>query len=198
MKKIASKEVKMHNSKKAELLETCKRLFIISIFIVLIFGSQRVKAADLATMSKADYLEIETRIIEILAKESDSAVQLSIQPEITYTEKEMELMARIIHAEAGICNELEKYRVGNVVLNRVNDETGSFKNTIEKVIYQKGQFTSVDTKTWNETPTDREYKIAKNLLDGIRVMPDTIVWFSKGHRYGELYDRSEWHAFSGW
>lgn len=188
----------MSQLKKAELLVTCTRTIIISILIVLILGGQKVSAKEPVTIKHTDYLEKEIQVLEDLAQESDSVVQLTIESSIEYSDRDLDLMARVIHAEAGICDDLEKYRVGNVVLNRKKDESGSYGDTIKSVIYQKGQFSSVDGKNWNETPTDREYEIAENLLNGIRVLPANIVWFAQEHRYGTLYDKSEWHYFSGY
>lgn len=114
-----------------------------------------------------------------------------------YTEEELELLARVMYAEAGMCDDKELYRVANVVLNRVNDDSRNFANTIKGVIYQEGQFTSVGGKQWNIGPTEREMKIAKDVLEGARILPSNTYWFSKGHRYGDLIYESDWHCFSG-
>ena len=121
---------------------------------------------------------------------------LTPQSAIEYTEEDIELLAKVIYAEAGVCDEMEKYRVGNVVLNRVNDETNEFENSIEGVIYQDGQFTSVGGTNWQHGPT--EIRIATELLEGKRIFPEYIVWFSKKCNYGKVYYTSEWHEFSGW
>ena len=123
---------------------------------------------------------------------------LESQIAMEYTEEDVNLLAKIIYAEAGICDKMEKYRVGNVVLNRVNDETNQFENSIEGVIYQDGQFTSVGGKNWNNGPTEEEIGIAIELLEGKRVFPENVVWFSKKCNYGQLYYTSEWHEFSAW
>lgn len=77
---------------------------------------------------------------------------------------------------------MEQLRVGNVILNRLNDiENNEFKNvnTIADVIYQKGQFTSIGGKAWNRGPTETQINIAKELLEGKRVLDSRVVWFSK-------------------
>ena len=51
---------------------------------------------------------------------------------------ELDLLAAIIHCEAGGESRTGKVAVGAVVLNRV--ASGSFPNTITDVIYQGGQF----------------------------------------------------------
>ena len=54
---------------------------------------------------------------------------------------ELDLLAAIIHCEAGGESRTGKVAVGAVVLNRVN--SSSFPNTITDVVYQSGQFSPV-------------------------------------------------------
>lgn len=68
---------------------------------------------------------------------------LDEEESMNYTDDDVQVLARVMYAEAGICDDQELYRVANVVVNRVNDESGIFKNTVQGVIYQSGQFTSV-------------------------------------------------------
>ena len=159
-----------------------RRIMICLILFILIFSQkQDVQASDKRGNE------------EILLVEQELPME--------YTEKELILLATVIYAEAGICNDQEKYRVGNVVINRLNDnEHKEFikVDTLEKVIYQQGQFTCVGGRAWREGPTEKEKEIAKELLEGKRVLPEYVVWFSKKHKYGEKYHESKWHVFSGW
>lgn len=122
---------------------------------------------------------------------------LDRQEPMEYTEEELTLLATVIYAEAGICDDKELYRVANVVVNRVNNDSGQFEDTIKGVIYQEGQFTSVDGEAWNRGPTQREIDIAKDVLEGARIFLNNTYWFSRGHRYGDIQYKSEWHYFSG-
>ncbi len=56
-----------------------------------------------------------------------------------YSQDEINLLAALIHCEAGGESYTGKVAVGAVVLNRVN--SAAFPNTISEVIYQSGQFT---------------------------------------------------------
>ena len=116
---------------------------------------------------------------------------------IEYTQEELDCLASVMYAEAGGCDDTELYLVANVVINRVNDKSGNFKDSIIDVIYQKGQFTSVNGEAWNRGPTEREYAIAEDVLQGKRVALSNVYWFSKGMSYGNVYYKSEWHYFSG-
>lgn len=59
--------------------------------------------------------------------------------EVKYSKDELKLLACIVHAEAGNQSYEGKLAVANVVLNRV--KSSKYPGTIEKVIYQSGQFT---------------------------------------------------------
>lgn len=163
---------------------------IAAFILLLFFQKQEVQAAN---------IEENKNTLEVQQVQPTEMIEQALPME--YTEEDVILLATVIYAEAGICDESEQFRVGNVVLNRVKDtEHNDFKNvnTIEGVIYQKGQFTSVGGKAWNRGPTEIQIEIAKELIEGKRVLPDNVVWFSKGLRYGEEYYTSDWHVFSKW
>lgn len=117
---------------------------------------------------------------------------------ISYTAEDEVLLATVIYAEAAGCSDMEKRRVGNVVLNRMQDTTNTFPNTLKEVVYQEGQFTSVGGKLWRKGPTEDELQIARDLLNGQRVLTENIVWFSKKCYYGKVYYVSDWHEYAGW
>ena len=66
---------------------------------------------------------------------------------ISYTEKDKELLARIMRAEALNEGDLGMLMVGDVVINRAiaNCYTFSNVNNIYDVIYQKNQFVGIDS-----------------------------------------------------
>ena len=113
------------------------------------------------------------------------------------TDEELELMAAIVHAEAGNQDLTGKRLVADVVLNRVNDE--AFPDTVEDVIYQKNQFSPVANgslaKAYDHlTPDDYE---AVRLELGERLDYE-IIYFTAGHytRYGvPAYQHGD-HYFS--
>ena len=170
-----------------------KKILISSILVVLLlvlFQKQEVQATT---------IEENANTLEVPPVQEEEVIEQVLPTE--YTEEDIMLLATVIYAEAGICDDEEKYRVGNVVINRVNDiEHNDFKNvnSIREVIYQKTQFTSVGGDAWKHGPTEIEIRIARELLEGKRVLPDYVVWFSKAHKYGEEYCKSSWHVFSGW
>lgn len=121
------------------------------------------------------------------------------KPAMEYTDEDLYYLANGIYSEAGICSDMECYRVGQVILDRKLDTTGRFpQNTIKEVLYASGQFGCVGGKAWRHGPTDRELAIAKDLLEGARVFPESAVWFNNKHDYGYLYCHPEYHYFSGY
>lgn len=61
------------------------------------------------------------------------------KPEFELTQEEMELIARMVRAEAGNQDQVGKRLVVDVILNRVCDD--KFSDTVGGVVYQAGQFT---------------------------------------------------------
>ena len=172
-----------------------RRKLLISVLaafmFLLFFQKQEVRAAD-----------VEKTLDELLVWGKENPMEEVEQDEpMEYTEEELILLATVIYAEAGICDVFEKYCVGNVVLNRLNDyEHHEFANlnSIRDVIYQENQFSCIGGEAWKRGPTEKELEIAQELLEGKRVLPDYVVWFSKKMQYGEEYHTSKWHVFSGW
>lgn len=78
---------------------------------------------------------------------------------------QLELLARVIAAEAQGEPFEGQVAVGAVILNRVNDPR--FPNTLSGVIYQPHAFESVTNGLiWRRTPTDEAYRAARAALNG--------------------------------
>lgn len=93
----------------------------------------------------------------------------------SYTAADLDLLARIINAEAG-CDWMPDWvqqMVGSVVLNRVNSEY--FPNTIREVIYQPGQYGPVYNGMINRTPSQRVINNAKYILENGSICPPNVT-----------------------
>ena len=77
---------------------------------------------------------------------------------------DLELLARIISAEARGEPYIGQVAVGAVVLNRV--ESSSFPDSISGVIYQPGAFTAITDGQINEAVTDSARRAARDALNG--------------------------------
>lgn len=100
---------------------------------------------------------------------------------INYTSKELDLLARLMRAEALSDGNLAMLMVGNVAINRAIANCDVFKNidTLTKVINQSpGGFAGVNSYLFQSSPTTLEKNLAKRCLKGEYFYPAThSLWF---------------------
>ena len=100
---------------------------------------------------------------------------------ISYTSKELDLLARLMRAEALSDGNLGMLMVGNVAINRVICNCIDFRNirTITDMVYQSpGGFSSINSSLFNSNPTTNELRLAKRVIDGEDFYPATnALWF---------------------
>ena len=117
--------------------------------------------------------------------------QRSTNPEPNYTEKELDMLSRIIYAEAGsdcITDEHQQL-VGMVVINRINDPR--FPDTMEEVIMAKGQYDCVRNGSYYKKPSERAIENAKKVLCGEVDAPPNMVYqaeFPQGYEIYKTFD----------
>lgn len=125
---------------------------------------------------------------------------------VTYTEKEVELLARLMKSEALGEGEEGMLLVGNVVINRVVANCDVFRNTrtITEVVYQMNQFSGVGTPLFNEAVTQKQMDLALRCIEGYRNEPAyNALWFKNPGRnqpcpeefYGRLAGKYLSHCF---
>ena len=81
-----------------------------------------------------------------------------------YSDNDINLLAKLIAAEARGETYKGQVAVGAVVLNRVSHT--SFPDTIAGVIYQKGAFSCVTDSNWNVSPDSTSLKAARDCING--------------------------------
>lgn len=100
---------------------------------------------------------------------------------IKYTDKELELLARLMRAEALGEGNLGMLMVGNVGVNRVLADCLTFKDikTVSQMIYQNpGGFSGTNSSLFYGNPTEKEKLLAKRALRGEYYYPATnALWF---------------------
>ena len=100
---------------------------------------------------------------------------------VKYTDKELELLARLMRAEALGEGSLGMLMVGNVGVNRVLANCLTFKNitTLYKMIYQSpGGFSGINSSLFYGNPTEKEKLLARRVLRGESYYPATnSLWF---------------------
>lgn len=115
---------------------------------------------------------------------STSSGSSSSSSSSTYSDADINLLARLIYGEARGESYVGQVAVGAVVLNRI--KSASFPNTMSGVIYQRYAFTAVDDGQINLTPNATARKAAQDAMNG---------WDPS---YGALYYYNPATATSAW
>ncbi len=129
-----------------------------------------------------------------------------MSPRIAYNDSDVDLLARIMKAEALGEGEQGMLMVGNVVINRVVANCDVFKNTrtISEVIYQKNAFAGVNQPLFSQPINAKERELALRNINGYRIEPAyNALWFKNpGAKkacpstfYGQLTGRYKHHCF---
>lgn len=106
------------------------------------------------------------------------------------TEPEIELLARLVHAEAGNQDPIGKRLVADVILNRIDSDR--FPDNLTDVVTAAGQFTEPATSY-----TDSDMDAVKQELGGR--LDENVLYFRTGyyHKHGTPAYQHGAHYFSG-
>lgn len=95
------------------------------------------------------------------------------------SEKDIKLLATLCMSEAALQNDTGKLAVMQVVMNRVKSDL--FPNTVQSVIYQKGQFDGIHTKHFKSDTTQvfkHTFQLAKKIyFSEVKVVPSTTLFY---------------------
>ena len=105
-----------------------------------------------------------------------SALGISVSDTQQSTSGDVDLLARLISAEARGEPYTGQVAVGAVVLNRV--ESPAFPNSMSGVIYQSGAFSCLQDGQFWGTVTDSAYKAARDALNGWDPSGGAIYYFN--------------------
>lgn len=133
-------------------------------------------------------------------------VILSMSSRVAYNSREVDLLARLIKAEALGEGQEGMLLVGNVVINRVAAVCDVFRDvvSITDAIYQKNAFAGVGTNLFNGPANAKEKELALRTIKGYRNAPATYsLWFKNPGTnvncpekfYGVLSGRFKNHCF---
>ena len=89
---------------------------------------------------------------------------------------QVDLLARLISAEARGEPYSGQVAVGAVVLNRIKHP--SFPNTLSGVIYQSGAFTCISDGQFNQPVAESAYRAARDALNGVDPSGGAIYYFN--------------------
>lgn len=119
----------------------------------------------------------------------------SYQPSGWYDPQTLDLIARVINAEAGSMSLEGKVSVGNVIMNRV--ASPEFPNTVYGVLYQRNQFTVVNYASFQRTPSEESVLAAKMAMDGVNYVPGAMFYNVAGMRSWASRNRPFLMSFAG-
>lgn len=175
-----------------------KNAALMALAITIFFGAHAaVDALDRHEEKKAEpvYVVSEPKDVIVLPTEPQvkaikAVVEIptepATEPEPTYSEADLEMLALVIYQEAGgdACSDETRLMVGNVVLNRVADER--FPDTIEEVLLQERQYGRLHwtglvwperaNKSVEAHAVERAYKCAERVLNGELLLPEDVIW----------------------
>lgn len=104
---------------------------------------------------------------------STSGFSILEQGEDFYDKDSVYWLSRVISSEAGAEPLEGMIGVGNVVLNRANDDSGIFADTIKSVIFQYNQFSVVKSGAIYREPSEMSVIAAKLCLEGYNTVEDS-------------------------
>ena len=135
-----------------------------------IYGSQTVRAVK--------YFQRTNGLKEdgIVGAQTLKALGMPNTGESSSQTADVELLARVISAEARGEPYSGQVAVGAVILNRV--EHPSFPNTIAGVVYQPGAFTCMVDGQFNEPVADSAVRAARDALNGVDPSGGAIYYFN--------------------
>ena len=112
---------------------------------------------------------------------------------VKYTKKELDLLARLMRAEAESEGELGMLMVGNVGINRVLANCLDFKKitSIEQMVFQRpGGFEATLYSYFYQAAREVDKKLARRVIYGERFHPATrALWF---YNSGDDDCRAKW------
>ena len=97
------------------------------------------------------------------------------------SERDIDLLAKIAMAEAESQTELGKRLVIDTVLNRVDSD--EFPDTVEKVIFQKGQFAPIIDGRWEQCYVKDD--IRELVIEELENRTNSDVMFFRTKRYSK-------------
>lgn len=100
----------------------------------------------------------------------------SLLKKVSVNQEELDLLARIIYAEARGESYKGQVAVGAVVMNRV--QSSSFPNTVREVILQSGAFTAVDDGQFSLKPDATAYQAAMDAVRGVDPTGNALYYFN--------------------
>ena len=145
-------------------------LIVVAIFIAL----------TLSSMAHAEVFE------------GEIPEELQLVADYESYEHDLDILAHLLCGECqGGSRELQE-AVGSVVLNRVASD--KFPDTIEEVVFQRGQYACTWDGNYDRTPTERNWEVAGYLLENGSQIPENVV-FQAQFKQGKVWKKIDSEIF---
>lgn len=131
--------------------------------------------------SIARYAKEEARIQEAAMPLVMSRIEAS-KRKTSLTGEEIQLLQKVVSAEARGESSETQYTVACVVLNRI--ESDIFPDTLAEVIVQSGQFACVENGAVYSAPITESVAEAVNKALDNNTVDENVLWFRSGHYHG--------------
>lgn len=133
-----------------------------------------------------------TDIPENLIVEPAPTEELKLVASYESFEEDLYIMAHLLCGECqGGSRELQE-AVGSVVLNRVASD--KFPDSIPDVVFQRGQYACVNDGNYDRTPTERNWEVARFLLENGSQIPEGVV-FQAQFKQGPVWKKIDKEIF---
>lgn len=159
-------------------------LFLVAISVLVVMYDFIAYAEEIKPEARAveiiqataDIIHDELKDIERQRKQEQKEERERKQKEAEAKAHDLDLLARLINAEAGstACTYDMRLYVGSIVINRV--KSSLFPNSIEKVIYQAGQYQCTWNGMINKKPSKESREIAEKLIAEGSAIPDNVLY----------------------
>ena len=147
------------------------------------------------SLTEAKAQEISLKVEPIISEtvktvKTVEVIECEVPEGLTLSTAEKELIAKLVHAEAGNQDQVGKRLVVDVIFNRLASD--DFPDTVSGVIYQVGQFTTPA----NVYTADDLEAVEKELGD---LLDSNVLYFRTGkyHPHGKKLYQHGAHYFSG-
>lgn len=129
---------------------------------------------------------------DIIVEPAPGVEELELVAEYDSYEADREIMAHLLCGECQSGSRELQEAVGSVVLNRVASD--DFPDTIEGVVFQKGQYACTWDGNYNREPTERNWEVAEYLLQNGSQIPEGVV-FQAQFKQGKVWKKIDREIF---
>lgn len=121
---------------------------------------------------------------------NDDGSEGDLQDGKSLNSEDAELLARLVYAEAGDDSDETQIAVASVILNRVASD--SYPDTIAEVIYQEGQYPTVESGAIDQEPDERARENAQYVYQNGSQIPSNVLYQS-----GDIQGSGLWAQLDG-